>query len=348
MSKDRDGKIEILRFIAGLAIAIYHFEWVYFSRPIYFQHFYIWVELFFVISGFFIAFAVSKTYGGGVNVSPFRYIFLRIRKIYPLYLMGFIFSFIVTNIVNMVPIVFWISHLWKAKWEILLCSQFGFDGNITIYNAGGAAGQLSVLFICSLIIYELLEKHKSTYINIIAPVMIIVGIGRIINNYGNLSQWMQYDGFFTAGIIRGFADMSVGVLAATVIFPVIGKSEKRWIVSAGILVPSVFIVLLVLAREQISFNDLIFYIFLFAWLVASIHASSIRMPDKINLIGIYGGKMSYPIFLFHYGVLMIMKKYIPNMDYSGALCIFLSVILLLAAGIVLIEKNMKGLKSRHG
>lgn len=49
----RSWKIEALRFIATMGIAIFHFEWIYIGHPVYFQHFYLWVEFFFVLSGFF-------------------------------------------------------------------------------------------------------------------------------------------------------------------------------------------------------------------------------------------------------------------------------------------------------
>lgn len=48
----RNGLIEIARFFAAVFMALYHFEWVFLSESKYFTHLYIFVEFFFVISGF--------------------------------------------------------------------------------------------------------------------------------------------------------------------------------------------------------------------------------------------------------------------------------------------------------
>ena len=50
----RDYVIESLRFIATIGIVVFHYEWLYVGHPIYFQHFYIFVEFFFILSGFFL------------------------------------------------------------------------------------------------------------------------------------------------------------------------------------------------------------------------------------------------------------------------------------------------------
>lgn len=343
MIKGRDGKVEILRFFAGLAIALYHFEWIYIGHPVLFEHFYIWVEFFFIISGFFMVLHQANR-GGGYNcdADSYKYVFSRIKKVYLLYLLGFVFSFIVTNITSSVPVKQWMILLWKAKWEILLCTQCGFDNNI-IYNGGGAASQLSVLFICSLIIYTLLAKYKTIYINIIAPIVIIGGLGRIINIYGNLSQWLAFDVFFTVGILRGFIDMSVGVLAAEIFYPWVKNAGRSWVIRVGIFIPSIFILLLVIGRNQISFNDLILYIFLFAWLVVSIYSSSIQISDRINDIVVYLGKLSYPIFLFHYGIIVLLKTYLPNLNYFLAVSTFSCMLLLAGVLMLCIEKGTKQL-----
>lgn len=56
----RCGMIELLRFFAAISIAIYHFEYVCVGAPVYFQHNYIWVEFYFVLSGFFLVKNATK------------------------------------------------------------------------------------------------------------------------------------------------------------------------------------------------------------------------------------------------------------------------------------------------
>lgn len=69
MKAKRNDLIEIARFIAILFIASYHFE-ILWSKDVerYLEHFYIWVEFFFVLSGFFLAINALKNLGGGSRI----------------------------------------------------------------------------------------------------------------------------------------------------------------------------------------------------------------------------------------------------------------------------------------
>ncbi len=51
----RNPYIELFRFLGTLAIMLYHFEWLYVGKSVFLTNHYIWVEMFFVLSGFFIA-----------------------------------------------------------------------------------------------------------------------------------------------------------------------------------------------------------------------------------------------------------------------------------------------------
>ena len=70
MIKKRNGLIELWRFLACISIAIYHFELIYLGESIYFSHFYIWVEFYFILSGFFLALNADRNRD---NISPMGY-----------------------------------------------------------------------------------------------------------------------------------------------------------------------------------------------------------------------------------------------------------------------------------
>lgn len=76
----RDWRIEAIRFIATLSIAIFHFEWIYLEKPVYFRHFYIWVEFFFVLSGFFLAKNVEKSVDKEDELSSLNYVMHMIKN----------------------------------------------------------------------------------------------------------------------------------------------------------------------------------------------------------------------------------------------------------------------------
>ena len=149
----RNGLIELWRFIACLSIAVFHYEWIYVKSPNLFIHLYIFVEFYFILSGFFLA---ANLYDKTDN--SIKYVFKQFKKLYPLYLVSFIIVFIIKNIsVNDVSV--WILNIWSSKWEILLAKSFVFDNAIT-YNLGGAPDFISSLLFATLILHYILYKDK--------------------------------------------------------------------------------------------------------------------------------------------------------------------------------------------
>ena len=336
----RDGKIELVRFFAALSIATYHFEWVYIGHPVFLQHFYIWVEFFFLVSGFFLYF--SKDEKGDreeYQSASYQYVFSQIRKIYPLYLAGFLFTFIVTNIATQLPVRQWAEALWGAKWEVLLGVMYGFGSSV--YNKGGAPEQISALLFCSLIIHYLITRHRDAFVHIIAPLAVVIGFGRIINTYGNMSQWMAFDGYINVGLLRGFADMCTGALCAAVLLPLLRKVKEKWLVIIGVVIPCAFIVFLIVGTNYIDSYDLVLYIFLFGLLLTALYAWQRPVPEQIDGILRYLGRLSYPLFLFHYGMLILLRTYFPNMRYRYGAVIFLLMTLLAAVVALFLKKEWK-------
>lgn len=334
MNRQRNSLLELWRFLASVLMAAYHFEWVYIGSPVYLVHFYIWVEFFFVLSGFFLAQNVTKKTETD-EMGTIKYVARQFIKFYPLYLAAFFMSFTIANFALKTPLRNYLKLLWEAKWEALLCTMTGYDNLATIYNAGGAPAYISSLLICSLLLHYMIKHHSRAYVNVIGPIGIIWGISRIINYYGNLSQWMAIDSIgINIGIIRGIADMSVGAVSGLLVKSAMENSSKDMpfkkkktasIIGFSLLV--LVTIALVILRNQIVFKDLIFFIFIFALAVTFIHIGHIEIDGYINRALLFLGKLSYPIFLFHYCVLIWLKNYMPGMSYGQGLVVALCIIL---------------------
>lgn len=307
----RDWRIELIRFIATISIAIFHFEWIYLGNPVYFRHFYIWVEFFFVLSGFFLARNVESSSDKEDELSSLRYLAHMMKKLYPPYIMGFLISFfaycIVNEINNLKSILL---LLWNSKWELLFLNLAGFDSTAPIIN--GVVGYIPALLCASLLIHYLLTKHHRLTVNIIAPILPIFIYSHIVFKYGNLSQWLEYENWYTVGILRGIAGCLVGVAA----FEIFSKLKKKniYIYFGAATIP--FIMGLVIFSNEISYNDEILYPFIFSILIASIY-----FTPQININGwtknkiLYLGKISYNLYVAHYGICYLLKVWIPNKRY---------------------------------
>ena len=210
ITKGRDWRIELLRFMATLGIAIFHFEWIYLGHPVFFRHFYLFVEFFFVLSGFFLAKNAKKNKSED-DYASLKYAYGQAKKLWPPYFIAFLFSFFVYCLVNNVrgTNILWV--LWQSKWETIYFQLSGFDPTAPVIN--GVTAYIPALLFGSLIIHYMYTKHYRLTVNVLSIVSPVFIYSHIVITYGNLSQWMVYENWYTVGIIRGIAGILIGVLA---------------------------------------------------------------------------------------------------------------------------------------
>ena len=339
----RNGRIELLRFWARISIVAYHFEWLYVGSAKWFIHYYIWVEFFFCLTGFFLAFNATKT-SQGDEFSGCKYVWKEFKKLYPLYVVGFLFSVLTSGDSLCVA-------LWKGKWELLLLSVFDFEEGTAIYNKGGAVSYIGAMLFVSLIFYYLIRYKKRLYVSVVSVICVLIGYAYIINNYGTISAWFQYNGVFSAGIIRAAAGMSVGAMAYLIHSLHSGWPAwlKRFIQGMGCMC----VVGLTIKGELITYSDVIFMVFVFAiWLVACYEDPLTNKP-LLNRFFVFLGKLSYPIFLFHYGIIQVFKRNVLGWPlWQGVLVCLLSTLCLSIFTLVLEKillnqfRNRKIMKSK--
>ena len=234
--------------------------------------------------------------------------------------------------------------------------MMGYDNLATFYNAGGAPAYISSLLICSLLLHYIIKHHRKAYVNVIGPMMIVWGISRLINYYGNLSQWMAIDSIgINVGIIRGMADMSVGAVGGLLVKSVEEAqlkemSQKKRVSILGFSLMLLATIVLIVFRNEIDFGDLIFFIFIFVFAIIFMHMGNVEISRYIHKVLIFLGKLSYPIFLFHYCALIWMKNYLPGMDYWRGivvtLCIILGISITSLCIKVIIAKGIRKVRKR--
>lgn len=334
----RNGLIEIARFFAAVFMALYHFEWVFLKKTIYFTHLYILVEFFFVISGFFIVINSSKK-----SESSYKYVFKQLKKLYPMYLMSFCFCFIIYILNNHISLTNIPILLWNAKWEILLCNLF-IISSTTIYNSGGAATFIPALLFTTLIMHYIYNNYRKIAVNIIIPIIIVCGIGRIFFVASNMSQWLKFDNIVTLGIIRAIVDISIGILFADKVYPYL-KSKSRTFNYILLIISLIFIPLLVFFRQYISYSDLVLWIFIFGLFITEAFILYKGKHKKINNVLVSLGSLSFPIFMFHYGLIELLIYLDLDLKTKYIISIFIISIILVAIFVLMINSIFAKLKN---
>ncbi len=339
VTKKRDWRIELLRFVATIGIAIFHFEWIYIGQPIFFRHFYLWVEFFFVLSGFFLAKNVKTA--DEDEYSSLKYCYNQAKKLFPEYLIGFAFSFIVYCLVNNISEIKNVIYLlWQSKWEIVYMQLSGIDPTAPMIN--GVTGYIPALLASGLIIHYLLNNYYKLTLNLVSVFAPIFIYSHIVNIYGNLSQWLNYENWYTVGILRGLAGMLLGVLAYEMVCYI--RSSKGGCSYCRIITLFCLIMIsaLVFWREHINFYDEVLYPYIFAVCIGSIYVEKAReINNKIEHIILFCGKISLNIFVIHYGICYLLKYYIPEKRYVVMAPIYITIVLFVACGMEIAVKHLR-------
>lgn len=271
MDRQRNWLIEAFRFLAAAFIVLFHFEWLYLGFPVYMGHEYIWVEFFFCLSGYFLAKSQMRHPGR----EPVPYVISRLKKLYPLFAMSFVLNFVLICYNNHYQFSDALLRLWSSKWELLLLNMSGFalpSTSDVIY--GGAPEYISALLMASLILCWLISRHEKLYFNVLAPLLVLAFYTRILVLTGNLSQWNYVDQFYTLGFLRAIAGMSLGALSCFWLRPLLDGTKRQMgpavpFLKGGFLLFSLFMICgLIKFPSIISGGDLVFYVLLFAALLA--------------------------------------------------------------------------------
>lgn len=329
-----------------LGIAIFHFEWIYLGHPVFFGHFYLFVEFFFVLSGFFLAKNAKENKSEDDYVS-LKYVYGQAKKLWPPYFIAFLFSFFVYCLVNNVKgmNVLWV--LWQSKWEIIYFQLSGFDPTAPTIN--GVTAYIPALLFGTLIIHYMYTKHYRLTVNVLATVLPVFIYSHIVVTYGNLSQWMVYENWYTVGIIRGIAGISIGVFAFEVGHYLKNRRGYQKLYFIGEVIGIAAIISLVIFREMISFYDEIMYPYVFAILIMSVYFKKpVFANNMICRMCVFAGKISYNVYLIHYAVCYLMKLYLSNYSYKAIAPFYIFIVI--AYGIILnfiLKKKQNGKINRQ-
>lgn len=210
MTQNRNGTIEILRFIFIWVVVCYHATPM-FSFSKFFTGGFMAVEFFFILSGFFMAaHADKKAPATQPGQDVFDFLKHKISGIYPAFLICFITAFIVRECFETTQISSrFLYRVIYSFGELGFLQMAGFPA----YCATGVGWYLSALFLSMLLLYPLLRKYESAFIFIVAPLLSIFLIGFMVRTTGNVNvPDYLYFGVVYKGMLRGVADICLGCM----------------------------------------------------------------------------------------------------------------------------------------
>lgn len=204
----RNYTLDFYKLIATFAICFHHFIG-YFNIQIE-QNFYLFVELFFIISGLFLykSFTVNK------NDNEISYTKKRLKKLYPHYLLSFAILYLLLLFKNAITSNINIENfLFVPLSEIFMISKVGIFNKIINYPTW----YLSVVIVGGYFIYYLLKNNHEKFIKFTGPLIILASY-TLINSLtnGTIEIWDNVL-IFCIPLLRGTSDMIIGCILGAIL-----------------------------------------------------------------------------------------------------------------------------------
>ena len=313
-----------LRGVAALMVICYHIFEAFATSPLdqHFNHGYLAVDFFFLLSGFVVGYAYDNRLRSGAMTTR-EFLLRRFVRLHPM-----------VRLASVVGVVAFLA-VGRERWDgtttslvavgvawlmtaTMLPSGVGamsdVRGNGEMFSLNGPAWSLFFEYIGNIIYVFLLRRLSTAWLKV---VVVLCGIGVAIGAIGTGSigvGWTMADGGFWGGLVRMMFSFSLGVLMC--------RNFKAWRTGHTFLLCSVvLIVLLSMPRlggaERVWVNglyELLCITTLFP-LVLQLGASG-KVEGGARRVCTFTGNLSYPLYIIHYPLMYIFYRHVWNNSLS--------------------------------
>mgnify|MGYP002624753778 CR=1 FL=1 len=307
--KQKNRAMELYRFIGAVMILCYHCYWFAFrsERPG-FLGFYLFVELFFILSGFLMMRSIRREKPGHPADMTLRYVQRRLKKIYPHHVLSFL---LVLGIRFFLMRDLWPIDVFKVGWtELFLVNIFGYVRGEYINIV---CWYLSAMLFASMVLHYLILRDEEGFMKIVAPILLLSCYGTLFDRGESLAVTILFTRYAPhMGFMRGLAGMTVGCLA-----------YRTWEWLEGVEVPgedvlaTVLEAVVMLASALYMFSnsgklDFMFPILFFAFVISVFRGKSLFTQLFDNRVSAWLGEQSFAYFLNNLVVVLPFMHFFPD------------------------------------
>ena len=229
----RVSAVEFWRFVFTVMVSLYHLE-IFFMKKSLFPSGSGAVEFFFVLAGFTLAMSAERRHlaRGGEAASPkaaadraLTYARNKLRAIVPVVLCWLVLHVLVSAAYPDVKSK--LDFIMNAEWEVLLMvgTPMGFSG--------GFAPNIPLWFLTSLVIagyvYTYLMERRFDLMRFLAPVIGVLGVTFFALKTTTVLDHNIAVGFMTAGTVKAFSELALGISLFFLYARLREKKPKRWL-----------------------------------------------------------------------------------------------------------------------
>lgn len=332
----RNYHIQLYRFIAALLIMILH--WNAARKIPELQGGYIWVEFFFIVSGFLMAAKVlpNKSSGAVPTIdaaqSAWQYTKKKFLNLFPYSITGTLAMFIGVSIVLNYKLTDIIKKFIDTFWEMSLLFMSGIGG--TNYRFNGQAWFVSALLIVGYFVYYFLKKYPDFYSRIFAPASVLLIYAFFWNKYTHICKAATFDTDISAelALIRALAGLNLGILCYVIYDRYKDcKPNKfcRLVLSAAELFAFVFVILMTYKFSYTNYDYVLIFV-LAVIVVLSFLDFGYGKALYENKVVDFLGRLSMPIFFNHVFTYSIILRN-SSLDYGMNVFVYYVITLAISA-----------------
>ncbi len=211
------GTYDILKFAASLMIVFAHMIQIFglFDHYPVTDALAVYVELFFIISGFFLMSHVDAL-ASDTEETTAGYLLHKCGGFFgALCIVNAVhfFFFCYFNDIHTASGVLW--KLWHFKWEFLMlqCGNFIQNPQFNTDYLVGPAWYLSAMMITQAVLYPLARYYRKDFVRIICPLMIVFVYCFAMQKYGTINMGKDITYLLPDSLHRAFAGQCCGVIA---------------------------------------------------------------------------------------------------------------------------------------
>lgn len=326
--------LDAYRFAAACGVVLFHFahHWqdaTPDSAPVWVGKFYLFVDFFFMISGFVIAEGYRDRVGGPAHI--LRFLQRRLARIYPLHLLTLVFYVGVGLLLTASGHVFGKPESFDLRTvpdHLLLMHAWGTVGALSF---NGASWSISAEFLAYLLFpaFVLLQRRIGDVGLVALSVMLIVGL-TIWRDAAGLRPWTQAT--FDYGALRALPTFLLGMAASGLLAGWSRRLRPSWPVAhiAFVLVPTAMV---------LQAPDLVVIALGLLAVVLVVLAERANEPPNGAATLVMLGNLSYGIYMLHpiaelLAIVAPLRLYPGLAPWTGALATLAALFTLLAAAVV--------------
>lgn len=342
-SKKHNGIISFWKFMFCMMIVIYHAN--VFSKAgekIILSKGSIGVEFFFLVSGYLMTKSALKKQNDSnyenLGKETINFIWKKYKTFVPYTIFAGLISIFLINLYGG-------GNLYKNItfiWDILLLIMTGLKG----LSVNGPIWYISSMLLSMMILYPLIRRYKYNFLYIVAPLIILLGLGYLNRNFNNLRTPTMWIGFTYKGNIRAFIELLLG----GILYIVCEKFKEINFTKFGKIFITVIEILCFITPFFISQfvtsatkYDFIVLAVISIGIIIAFSEKTLEYNFMCNKFSYWLERLSLTLYIFHFPIRLFFRNasFLKNIEYMKRLLLFIPSTIIICIIIMYLMEYLK-------